>query len=391
MRQGGRWTRSSWETHFDSHERKSLFSDQFISSSPSAINLLVYISPPEEERLKVKARIGQDGGSISCRFYPTPNPGTYLSFSANPTSKTSAVSLQASAFDPGTGLGGWLDAPLDKRLSGAVATGGFRYTSQSLTFGAVATLKDGAMRDSWLIGRFKDILLGVRVKDPLSVTSGLRERSSFALSFSPSSRGNKKSFVAGLEIINGSMLNFAISQHLALIRKVLNPLEDKSVVGITSYLSYGFKISLPLDQDQSDSTTGLSKGIEAAVSYQMNKNWILKAKCGDKGVDTTIGLRLWTFPSLLILAGGSYNPSAQSPVRWGLTLQVENHGDLIYQRGRGGGERGKAVLQRHEASSTDVRNALGVNPKGVVRLEAANQEYSDGSTDAYGLGTTRFL
>ena len=396
VRHRGRWTRSTYECLFgdSNHERKSLYTDHFISSStsPFPFCLVAHLSPPEDEKLSVKAVIHPDRGQVLCRYFPIDhNPGTYVCFSADPSSKTSAASASASAFDTSTGLGGWIHAPLDKRLSGAMATIGVRWTSPYFSCGAVTSLRDAAVREGWIVARYKDLIVGARVKDQgISPSTDLREKTSLAASYSPSSLGGRnKSFVAALEVVEGSCLKFAISQHLALVRQVLNPLEDKNVIGITSYLSYGLKMALPINQQQGNE----AQGVEAAVSYQVNKNWLLKAKCGVKGFDATVGFRIWTFPSLLILFGGSYNPNhSAAPARWGITLQMENHGDLLYERGGTGGstrwERGRAVLQRHEASAADARNHLGINTKGIVRI----QDYSDKLPPLDGLGINdRFL
>jgi hypothetical protein len=396
VRNRGRWSRSAYENLFGdtSFERKSLFIDHFISSSASLFNLIAHLSPPDDERLAVKATIRPDGGQVQCYYFPYSNqhPGTYIclcqSAYANPnlSRKASAVSIQASAFDPSTGLGGFANAPLDKRLTGAKATAGIRYTSSALTCGAIATMGDATVREGWLIARYQSLLLGVRVKEPLSLTHELRERSSLAISYSPSTLTegpSNESFVAELEVVDGSRLTFAISQRLALVRRVLNPFEDKAVIGITSYLTYGLKMTVPVDQRPASEM----QGVEAAASYQVNKNWLVKAKCGTEGLDAVVGFRMWTFPSLLVLLGGSYSPQSASHLRWGLSVQLENCGDLLYERGGTGGsakwERGRAVLEKHEASQSDLRNSERVNSKGVVRDENYNKRLSVRGSDRF--------
>jgi hypothetical protein len=392
VRNRGRWSRSAYENLFGdtSFERKSLFLDHFISSSASPFSLIAHLSPPDDERLAVKATIRPDGGQVQCRYFPfsDQHPGNYICFSANlnPSRKASAVSIQASAFDPSTGLGGFANAPLDKRVTGAKATAGIRYTSSVLTCGAIATMRDATVREGWLIARYKALLLGVRVKEPLSLTPELRERSSLAVSYSPSTLTegpSDKSFVAELEVVDGSRLTFAISQRLALVRRVLNPFEDKAVIGITSYLTYGLKMTVPIDQQPPSEM----QVVEAAASYQVNKNWLVKAKCGTKGLDAIVGFRMWSFPSLLVLLGGSYSPQSASPLRWGLSIQLENHGDLLYERGGTGGiakwERGRAVLEKHEASQRDLRNSEGVNSKGIMRDENYNKRLSVRGSDRF--------
>lgn len=63
-------------------------------------------------------------------------------------------------------------------------------------------------------------------------------------------------------------------------------------------------------------------------------------------------------------------------VRWGVRLQAENFGPLRYERGLGDAVRGRAALQRHEASEADVASALGTSTLPVLRRSTKAADYN---------------
>ncbi|KAG4390610.1 hypothetical protein GLYMA_05G007402v4 [Glycine max] len=55
------------------------------------------------------------------------------------------------------------------------------------------------------------------------------------------------SFNFNLEIVKSSQFIASFYQHMAVQRRVKNPLEENSVVGITNYIDFGFELQTCVD------------------------------------------------------------------------------------------------------------------------------------------------
>lgn len=79
-------------------------------------------------------------------------------------------------------------------------------------------------------------------------------------------------------------------------RRVKNPLEENSVVGITNYIDFGFELQTSVDDAIaanriSDST------FQIGASWQANKNFLLKAKVGPKSSTLAVAFKSCWKPS----------------------------------------------------------------------------------------------
>ncbi|PNW79542.1 hypothetical protein CHLRE_08g358552v5 [Chlamydomonas reinhardtii] len=169
---------------------------------------------------------------------------------------------------------------------------------------------------------------------PLAHLGGwLRSRSSVLLAYSPpphaaAARGQQQaaagspgsSFTAAVEVADGQRVTFSFFQHVAATRQVVNPFEENEVVGITNYLDLGLQLTTavpsgptaaaaapgaapPTKQQQpagSSSSSGGGGGggataaassVDLAASWQINKNWIVKARVGSESAAAAIGVR----------------------------------------------------------------------------------------------------
>lgn len=117
-------------------------------------------------------------------------------------------------------------------------------------------------------------------------------------------------------------------------RKVQNPFERSDVVGIANYLDLGVEVrwqSLP----PTSSVTVVNRPpavLDLAGSWQLNKNWLVKGSISSSGLASMSAmLRSWTTPAFTLgcsvvadLKTHGYAP--------GLSLVVENTGDIVYER-----------------------------------------------------------
>lgn len=116
------------------------------------------------------------------------------------------------------------------------------------------------------------------------------------LASSPSDSPLSPSFNFSLEIVKSSQFVASFYQHMIVQRRVKNPLEENSVVGITNYIDFGFELQTSVDDaiaanSISDST------FQIGASWQANKNFLLKAKVGPKSSTLAVAFKSWWKPS----------------------------------------------------------------------------------------------
>ncbi|KAG2430984.1 hypothetical protein HYH02_013516 [Chlamydomonas schloesseri] len=208
---------------------------------------------------------------------------------------------------------------------------------------------------------------------------------------SPASPGSS-SFTAAVEVAGGRRVTFSFFQHVAATRQVVNPFEENEVVGITNYLDLGLQLTTavgsggqqqpptagaasPPKQPASSSAggaapsssaapssagpaTAAASSVDLAASWQINKNWIVKARVGSESAAAAIGVRAWHVVSAYLTASVGLDWATRTP-RYGAELCVENWGPLRYERGAADVAAGRALLQRHEASPQELANRAG--------------------------------
>lgn len=218
---------------------------------------------------------------------------------------------------------------------------------------------------------------------PASVASEALSKVSYALAYSPAAgsaygaccapmtdkqhidwlhagRGN---FSAAVEVIQQRQLCLSYLHHLALQRKVYNPLERGDVVAITNYLDMGLQMAIPLDASTTDGGF-----MRMAAAWQVNKNVLVKAKLGTDAVSLGLALKSWTVPALTVSASAGWDVMQRKPML-GLHVHTDNMGTLRYERAPPGMRQvGKRLVQRHVASQDDIDAAEGVGR--VVPLDA---------------------
>ncbi|GLC46811.1 hypothetical protein PLESTM_001928800 [Pleodorina starrii] len=451
------------------------------------------LSPPDDPRVSVRAKLRRSGGSMVLRWQPSSAAAlhSFIEMAASLDSPGD-VSLRGSYLHPGSGWGAFLRAPLAADVSGEAAQVGVRYSSPDATAGAIFVPRRGELHKLWLAGRLYGFTLGLQLSPELPVRhalaalsgdgpaaappppasgaaaaaapvsgggigSGLadlkswfRSHGSVLLAYSPPTRTGAVGtpFTASVEMAEGGALTFSFFQHVAATRQVVNPFEEDEVVGITNYLDIGLQLTTaigpgaaaaaaaaasakslirPVRSSEATATTtttttttttattatGVQSGpgsgpgsasgvapptaapaatvagrvaagdggdgaqpatINLAASWQINKNWLLKARVGSQGAAAAVGARVWHAVSAYLTASVSVDYAHMAKPRYGMELCVENFGPLRYERGADDVAAGRALLQRHEASAQDLDNFAG---RGVLIRRSTKQNTTD--------------
>ncbi|EFJ46422.1 hypothetical protein VOLCADRAFT_93196 [Volvox carteri f. nagariensis] len=270
------------------------------------------LSPPDDPRVSVRAKLRHAGGSMVLRWQPATATAvhTFLEMAANLNSPRGDVCVRGSYLHPGTGLGAFMVAPLERRGGPAAAEGaaqvGVRYSSTNATAGAIFIPRRGDLDKLWLVG-----------------AAG-----------SP--------FTASVEMAEGGPLTFSFFQHVAVTRQVVNPFEEDE-----------------LGSHHVQTHTHVYKYTHTRRSRRINKNWLLKGRVGSQCASAAVGARVWHAVSAYLTACVEVDFARPTSPRYGVELCVENFGPLQYERGADDVAVGRALLQRHEASPQDLDNFAG--------------------------------
>ncbi|KAF5842127.1 hypothetical protein DUNSADRAFT_9085 [Dunaliella salina] len=103
---------------------------------------------------------------------------------------------------------------------------------------------------------------------------------------------------------------------------------------------------------------GEPASVNLAAAWQLNKNWMMKARVGSESVAAAVAARNWHTVSVIGTLNASWKYGDSKGPRLGAHIQLENFGALRYERGVSEAS-GRAVLQRHEAEAQDIANMEG--------------------------------
>ncbi|KAG1654792.1 hypothetical protein FOA52_005727 [Chlamydomonas sp. UWO 241] len=366
--------------------------------------------------------------SMLIRYQPSGphEPHSFVELKADP-GKRDGVLLRACLFDTRTGYGMFTTAPVTGNVAQGVQLGA-RYSSPDWTAGVIVRPAVGALSTLWLAGRCAGVTAGCELTPRGSLPSAVvassvgewvAAHSRVAVAYTPQSSSSggvagRNSFTAGVELLHARRLVASFHQHFAINRRVVNPLERSHVVGISNYIDVGMQLVSAVGEGGSGGISSSSDadlpppGVDIAAAWQINKNWLVKARVGSASCAAAAGFRAWTHPSFMVLTSVQYSygsgPGCVSTpsvfnvfdrvggmpgLRWGLVLQVENFGDLHYERGSQA-LRGQALLQRHEATPIDISNFKG-NTGEVMRSSAGEGEFSERGDGRAGDSAAQFM
>jgi hypothetical protein len=117
----------------------------------------------------------------------------------------------------------------------------------------------------------------------------------------------------------GEELVTSFFNHLTIRRRVWNPLESSSVVGIHNYVTVGMELSMRRTRQPSWRLAG---------SWQLNKNLLLKSRLSDSAASACVAVKSWHSPSSLLALAAHYD--YQSGLQLGLSAALENVGSVLF-------------------------------------------------------------
>lgn len=154
---------------------------------------------------------------------------------------------------------------------------------------------------------------------------------SFAVDYGTGRKGPlNPSFNFGLEYCNNSKLIASFYQHLVVQRRVKNPFEEDTVVGITNYIDLGFEYHSRIIGEGLAMTNGESN-IQIAASWQANKNILLKAKLGSLNSAAALTFKSWWQPSVAFSIA-FMRDHVYGNTRCGFGVRIDNLREASYER-----------------------------------------------------------
>lgn len=116
---------------------------------------------------------------------------------------------------------------------------------------------------------------------------------SAAVAFRSAPPGRAAAFTSILEVTRGGDLVLSFVQHMAVRRRVKNPFEEGTVVGITNYIDLGLRLAAPLARERAAAAAGAGPAFELAAAWQLNKNVLAKAKLGSHVSEYALAFKSW--------------------------------------------------------------------------------------------------
>jgi len=186
---------------------------------------------------------------------------------------------------------------------------------------------------------------------------------------------------------------------MAVVRQVVNPMEAKHIVGITNYVDVGVQVSIPtvaetgaeeLSAQMTPNTEAKTAAAQApdsistpgtlniAAAWQVNKNWMVKARVGTESAAAAVCFKTWGQLGLVAAANVTCRFQELGLPRFGLILSCENFGALRYERGTAE-LGGRSVVQSHVATALDIAVAEGAGRS--VKVDANMSDYNSSPTD----------
>ncbi|BDA45555.1 hypothetical protein COCOBI_07-3420 [Coccomyxa sp. Obi] len=358
---------------------------------------LLHFSPPEDPRISLTARLAASTkvgdslkrvqlgdnhyGSANVRFQTTPvNPSNFVDIKVS-TQGEGTARVRGCYHDPRTGLGlfGILPVVTEDLEATPDASVGLRYSTSKVSLGIVANPTSESVNQIWAVAREGTLTAGLQLKAPhledlLRKHPGeaLKEAqsvSSFAFAYSPAGTAiGRGQFTAAIEVQEQKRLILSFLHHMAVQRLCKNPLEDEEVVGITNYLDIGLQVvtNIARKHNRVDTSNidGMAKDVSNAdanlrlgAAWQVNKNVLVKGRVGTDAAVASLAFKAWWQPSFTFAASAGYDLRNHKP-RVGLVFNVENYGNIRYERGQRTAF-GGALVQRHVALPQDLANKEG--------------------------------
>ena len=134
-------------------------------------------------------------------------------------------------------------------------------------------------------------------------------------------------FTAAIEVpLKGEEPLLTLVQRQATRRSVYNVLEDpNAVVGITNYVDLALQMAY---------RRGEGLALRGGAAWQLNRCWLLKAATGPEATTATLAFKSWHAllnATAALTARVAHSRGARADL--GLSVTLENEGDVLYERG----------------------------------------------------------
>ncbi|TVU20209.1 hypothetical protein EJB05_36408 [Eragrostis curvula] len=248
--------------------------------------------------------------------------------------------LTSCVYYPKFGIGAFGTLPLlmgNRVRSEDYGVMGLRYGSENLSIGASFmpfNLSGEVPAGAWLVGRKGNLSAGVQYKPlrgskhPMPFSDP--ENWNCAVSYSVGSTSPlSPSSIFTLELARSTQLTTSFYQHMVFQRGVKNPSEDKHVVEITNYVDIGLEFTARTDKDKP--TENDNSLFQLALSWQANKNFLLKGKLGPSKSSVALALKSWWKPSITFSIAALIDHSKRT-ASYGFGIRTEDLRQPSYQR-----------------------------------------------------------
>jgi len=133
-------------------------------------------------------------------------------------------------------------------------------------------------------------------------------------------------------------LSLGYVQRLVVLRRVKNPFEAQRVVGIHNYVDVAVEADVPSPGAAGAGASGRRRrrapGLRAGVSWQLNKNALVKGKVDTgQGVAVCVAFRSWFQPIVTLGVTLGWDPRSGQGARVGVSLALCSHEELAEEHG----------------------------------------------------------
>lgn len=381
LRLRSRLAHSSYDFMFAKPALRFLFEDYLLPLGRGWLNL----RPAEDPRISVSALFDaplQDPrsstGLVTLRYQPDPEDySTFIDVKAA-AEAGGVAQARGCIFNPSSGFGAWGSLPLLRPAGEATnskqrAHVGLRYSTASVTAGAVVSLEDTTLEQLWLGARRGGFQVGAQCtpNQPLSslhkagggqdLLDHYAHHTSYTMAYSPEgvvATPGRGTFTAAVEVKEQQQMVVSFLYHMALQRNIRNPFERVGTIAVTNYLDVGLKVATDVVSSGNGSSPPAAPAAALAVAWQINKNLLAKAKVATDSVGAAVAFKSWWHPSWTAAATASWMFASRSP-KFGISFGCENHGNIRYERSSESVITGSAITQRHYAQARDLANAEG--------------------------------
>lgn len=357
-RGASRFCKSAYPHLFGKAFRKWLF-EEYVHVNDVQVRLR--LEPPDERRVQVRADVGREA-KVRLRWQPDhENKHTFAEMGAGGTGKTSLAEARGSLFDPTSGLGVFGRMPLSQIKETTV---GLRYGSEWASVGLTAPpFSDRWNVNGWSCFRWGKWLAGMELDGLEQLSKCTLKSAGLGYTVQQQQGGGGGTFQASVEVREHRHLVVSVFQHLAIQRRVKNPLEEEGVVGITNYVDLGVEVSTPLVTGAVNEARNAEEPamVNLGCSWQLNKNILLKARLSSKDVAAAAAFKSWWEPNVCMAVCSRFD-FHDKRAKHGVEIRVENSGTVKYERAHPSFSGGPARTQKHKADTREVDVASGHRP-----------------------------